>query len=297
MTQAGYHWNLEDANGLIGQPITGAATAIPDSVSISNGHLVWSSRGHFKRLSHPENVLSAFIRLASESEPDAILNFAKDYGPLWLCKRHGIAAWHRPLIHNRNAFGPAPLVGEEINLLSLWCAPGRVREQFYEALARWRTLALRARNLLLIAVQLHRGQTPPREAWTEVDGETEDFRKFGAWAWLDDPWNRLVENLNWWLECANTSALVEGKSGKLQLVLRSRFIPSALTIIALQIILATMRAQGLLTCRCGAPFPSQSPKRVYCDDCLAKKIPGRDAARAYRKRKADAKRTEIRQEA
>jgi hypothetical protein len=297
MTQDQYYWDLTGANDRIGQPITDAAVAMPDSIEILHDHLVWSARGRFKRLKHPEAVLDAFLRLASENEPDAVLNFAKAYGPLWLCKKHGIAAWHRPLAQVRNAFGPALLVGEEINLSSLWCVPGGAREHFYEPLVRWRTLAIRARNLLLIAAQLHRGQRPSRETWAEHDGETEDFRKLGAWAWLADPWNRLAENLNWWLECANAAAMVEAQAQKPRLVLRSRFLPSALSIIALQLILAAMGAQGLFTCRCGAPFVSQHPKRIYCDACLAKKIPERDAARAYRKRKADAKRTKIRQEA
>jgi len=75
------------------------------------------------------------------------------------------------------------------------------------------------------------------------------------------------------------------------------FINSAFGLLAIQLLLAIARAEGLATCAgCGAPFVSSrqplAGKRVgrtiarrnYCRDCRDRKIPLRDAARDYRKR-------------
>jgi hypothetical protein len=287
------YWNLVGENNFLGQPIAGTTAAIPDSIQIAAGHLVWSPAGRFKRLKNPEAVLDAFVELAVDDQPEAILSFAKRFGPLWLCERHNIVAWHRPVFQFRNGLGPAPAAGdEEVNLSSLTCAPGRIPGHFHEPLASWRALALRTRNLLLVTAQLRDGETPPQAAWADVDGFAESFKYMGAWARLEDPWNRLAENLNWFLEAAEVASFVESECASLSLVLRNRFIPSPLAIVALQLVLAATRAQGLFTCAgCGAPYPARRPrgkeKRTYCSTCQRNKIPQRDAARAWRRRKRD----------
>jgi hypothetical protein len=285
------YWELEGENGFLGQPIAGATAAIPDSIQIAAGHLVWSPGGRFRRLKNPEAVLDAFVNLAVDDQPRAILSFAQRFGPLWLCERHGIVAWHRPVFQFRNGLGPAPAAGdEEVNPASLTCPPGRIPGHFHEPLASWHALALRARNLLLVTAQLRDGEIPPRAAWAKVDGFTESFKD--AWVRLEDPWNRLAENLNWFFEVADVASLVESERASLSLVLRSRSITSPLAIVALQLVLAATRAQGLFTCAgCGAPYPARRPRgkerRTYCSKCRRNKIPQRDAARDWRQRERD----------
>jgi hypothetical protein len=278
---------LAGSNGFVGQPITDTTVAIPDKLSIAQGRLIWSNRGGLKQLTEPatEEVLDAFLELATHEE--GILKFAQRYGPLWLCERHGIVAWHRPILQFRNAFGPAPVDDEEVNLRTLWCPPSRdPKQRFYEPIERWRALAMRARNLLQITAQMRAGEILPRDAWKAVDGSSENFA--GVWSRLENSWDRLQENLGWWLEVADVTSAIQFDNHNLRLTLGARTIPSPLSIVALHLVLAAAGAEGLFNCAaCGVPFLASQPlrgeqKRPYCARCRKKGRPNRDAQRDWR---------------
>jgi hypothetical protein len=146
----------------------------------------------------------------------------------------------------------------------------------------------------------------PGELWFEADGFAESFReRWGsAWAYLDNPWHRLAANLDYWIVAADVCFMVDVEGPSLSARLGPNpFTFSALSLVAVQLILAVTRAEGLAVCSgCGAPYlTNHQPlagkrvgrwiaKRNYCHTCRKSGVPQRDAARDYRKRQAQARR-------
>lgn len=288
--------------GGLGRPLTGDRVWMPAHLELRGSRLLYSAPERTRRVD-PECLLDRFIALSDRSSTDRdILAFARRYGPLYICEHHGIAIYHKPLLMGRIALGPAPIFGVDEPFKYTWCGPKVERhnpETFSEPVEGWRKLASRAANLLLVANAVRLNGNVPPEAWEKVDGSRERFgKRYPNLAYLDDPWFRLAANVEYWLAAAEVNVRVSVERRSLVASLNS-FMMSSLALVAIQLLLAITRSEGLAACSgCGAPFiSSRRPlagksvgrwvaKRNYCQNCREAKVPQRDAARDYRERKA-----------
>jgi hypothetical protein len=80
-------------------------------LEVRGSRLVYSEKGRVKRIDAIK-LLDRFIGLADPACSNLDLAaFAKDYGPLFLCQHHGLAAYHKPLLMTFSVLGPAPIIG------------------------------------------------------------------------------------------------------------------------------------------------------------------------------------------
>lgn len=274
-----------DDDGRLGRA-THAQVGLPEKIQRADTRLAWLPRGKITAI-EPADAVWRFIRLADEGEI-AILDFARSYGPLWVCKRHHIAAFHPPIFSIPGALGPSPAMLDDPRkptIETLNCPIETLRDGWLaEPLETWRQLSLRARNLLTAAARLKAGKSVSDEQWQAVDGFSEDWSQLGVWAYLSDPWWRLAENLNWWLSIAQAMPFVAANQGSLRTSIgtpmASRRMPSVLAVIAVQLIFACQGQSDFTTCAgCGQTYlPRRKPmagkrvgphmaKRNYCDTC------------------------------
>jgi len=281
---------------------------VPKSLALRLGRLCYSGEGQIKSLD-PKLLLDRFVSLGRPgSRDEEILEFAKRYGPLYLCKAHGMVSYHKPLLMSFSALGPPPIFGVDEPFKYEWCWPTvecQNPRTLSESLEKWRALATRANNLLRVATAVRRTGEAPRALWEELDGFTGSFaqRDGASWAYLDEPWSRLAANLEYWIVAADVCVQVGTENQDLVALLGSNpFTYSSFGLIAIQLLLAATRSEGLASCSgCGAPYICGRPplvgkqvglwtaKRSYCQNCRATKVPQRDAARDYRKRRSAAK--------
>jgi len=291
-------------SGGFGRPLTDDRVLMPADLELHGSRLVYSGEGRFHKI-RLDRLLDDFLGLADQfvSARDAF-GFARKYGPLKLCEHHGIAAYHKPLLMNRSSpLGPAPIFGVDEPFTYDWCGPRverRSPEVYSEGVEAWFALARRAQDLLRVASAVRTEGDAPADLWEKADGFKGSFKERDglAWAYLDNPWNRLAANLDRWILSADMTLRVRAEQGSLVAALGanpSTYSPFAL--ITMQLVLAVLRAEGLASCAgCGTPFVSSRPplagklvgpqvaKRNYCRSCRDAKIPQRHAARDYRRR-------------
>jgi hypothetical protein len=291
--------------GGLGRPLTGNCVRVPAQLEMRDRRLIYSGTSKTKQV-EVSGLLDHFIALADRFSLDHdILKFARRFGPLYLCERHGLASYHKPVLMNFSPLGPAPIIGIDEPFTYDWCGPKmerRTPETFSEPFETWRALARRAESLLLVANAVRlRGNAPP-ELWEKADGFKERFgERYGSrWAYLDNPWHRLAANLDYWIIASDVCLRIGVEGPSLVASLGSNlFTFSSFALVAIQLLLAITRSEGLASCSgCGAPFISgRQPlagkavgrwiaKRNYCQTCRRAKVPQRDAARDYRNRKA-----------
>ena len=93
-----------------------------NDLQLRGQRLVYSVERKLRRV-QTEQLLDRFIALNGRFVmPGDVLSFARHYGPLYLCDRHGIAAYHIPLLMNQDALGPEP-IGTDEPFKYDWCGP------------------------------------------------------------------------------------------------------------------------------------------------------------------------------
>jgi len=295
--------NLMTPEGYLGRQIDGSTVSVPDTIRLSGDQIVWSARTAataVRRVDVDDRMLERFLALATpERDNQDVLEFARDFGPLWLCEDHGFVAFHQPLETMGCAVLPEiPNAPHFAARMSLICLPRQASSGlFSEPIAQWRALAANANKLLDAAASMHRGAQVTSETWREIDGLAPDHPIAKH---LSDPRARLAENLNRWLEISDVRFHVGLEGGSIRPQLGANaFSVSVLALIALQLVAATVRASALAHCSAcsrlfflsaSQPAPGKRighaiAKRIYCSTCRAAGVPARDAAQASRDRK------------
>lgn len=248
------------------------------------------------------SMLEGFLALeTSVAGNQDVLEFARAYGPLWLCEHHNFVAFHQPIeTMECNVLSPFPAAPHPASGTNLFCLP-RVRRDppllYSEPVSQWRSLAANANRLLEAAATMLRGAKVAPETWHQIDGYAPDHP---IAQYLSDPRERLAENLNRWLAIADVRFHVgiEARSIRPQLG-ANRYTGSVLALIALELVAATVRAAAVERCSAcsrlffmsaSQPTPGKrighaTARRIYCSTCRAARIPARDAAQAARDRK------------
>ena len=269
-------------------PMQGPMAQQGDSVSLvgegEDAHLTmnWRPVGEAWVLveTDPKRMLMRFIALA-DAKPDKYLDYARTWGPLWLCDLHGL-----PFTH------PDEL-GEGCELT------------FSESIAHWRRLARRVRAIFRIATELHRTREAPHDTprlgsendWAAVaqsSAEAEATREWmkGSVSSLKEANEWLASYVNELLEWAAVVPHLAWREASPNIELRGS---SNFSHIAAQLLFAVAgRPRAALCDNCGALYmPIRLPRtgqRKFCDKCGADKtIPNRFAQRDHRQRQRERK--------
>jgi len=226
-------------------------------------------------------ILDAFIRLADEEQPEPFLAFARRYGPIRLCKKHGLPEHRAPLAVERST--------------AAWpCSPWLFK---YESLSHcgvpidlWREYAVAVRAALTAAASLHREELISEEVWSIL----------GVAPWLaitkeEASWRWRVFRGDVWGEREFLGVIISVAIGAAELTLSFQWIDTFPYIgltgggtfgaIIRQLVFAVAQVRGVAVCAgCGQPFvPYRRWK--YCRSC-GKRAADREAQRRRRARLA-----------
>lgn len=282
MTQAESYLHDLESSGPFGltRPLRAAAILVPSRIELLGDKLYWSfdaERGknglRFRAVRPGLGLLQDFVNLA-HAPSEKILQYAKKWGVLEICEHQ------RPACHQR--------------LNGLLCEPQLYGDLFWEDVSVWRQYARLFRSHLSIAARLASGEKGLFEDWEVVikaQGFSEGklFQQHG----LAVDHEKLKVALNVLLSESAVGPLVLWSAGRWQIHFSATpAIGCALFgAIVCQLMLAATRTEGLAICSgCGTGYlPMKRPnqaRRNYCDTCRNNKLPARDAARDYRRRRS-----------
>lgn len=283
--------------GLIGStPGAFCAPRRPSTVTVAEGRLCWKW-GDGKDLGDTMGALDRFIRVTGEQ---AVLGFARRYGPLFLCKEHSLPASHpfqfcMPALESESEDGSEPL----------------------EA---WYQIAAYFRAMVDMAISLANGDRLSTEQWGElltrgpIDpksihglfllGRARKSAGYDRTLWeLSDPpdpeGDRLLfmELVNQLVSMANIYPRLVSVPGGSGFDLQMMTTGATFSLLTTQLMLIVAGGVRLDICS-GCAWPYAATRKVprerrgYCKDC------GHNAASRdsyYRKRRRDDKPTRTRE--
>lgn len=269
-------FTLNSENGCDVRPVGAHAWPVPDVIELGQERgedcLYWRYTPPRFLFERPRaGMLDGFTRLWQA--PNAqILRFARRWGALHIC------AHNLPTSHAK-------------------CMPLRCTREsgfwFWEPIETWRFYSRQTHALARLGSALHRDQLGADVDWQRFYQDVPDLPGEAPW-WrrdLDDSLevekSSLKRQVDDWLEIGRVRARIAwwGATSRLDMGGNSLF-----GAIALQLALALSSTDGLAICSsCQAPYtPSRRPSsgtQQYCPDCRRRKVPGRDAVRAYRRRR------------
>lgn len=206
------------------------------------------------------DLLLPFATLADQG-PEEVLGFAERFGPLLLCKC-GL-----PFTHSIPR-GPS-------SLKRISCTPS-----YSEPISAWKRHARRARGLLQLAIDVHKGSVGQPALWREIWGVPGREPKA-----LEDAARILETQVQVWLELGmigfDVSVLRPGARGPAGVGLWGA--------LALELALKAAATAGLATCAgCGMLFePRRLPssgRRAWCPRCRERGLSAKQAKSDYRQR-------------
>jgi hypothetical protein len=176
---SGRLWRLSEAGEILDHYVNSLEWRLPRDLWLDGTRLAWDARPQPDVVIRPgPGMLEGFVRLASEASDDAILRYARQWGPLWLCG-HGLY-WQ----HDRYECRPVPLSDER------WYTR-------WEELQYWRDLAREARAVLRIARRLNAGALGDPRDWSVIPGRFERmdamFVRWDELQWIDQHSEQLHE--------------------------------------------------------------------------------------------------------
>lgn len=238
-------------------------------------------------------LVERFIDLA-DAPDTVVVQFASNWGVLNLCQHlapHGHAHWFWPARYTPQGTNSYEGVSLDVEPCEGTFLKRRGRGARFEPVEAWRMWARRAQRLLDLAALIHQEQQAPAAQWWEALKPYNENPKL----WLPGfppvglraSRAALAELLNWWLaiDRVGTYIVWEGSAPRL-----THGGDGLFAAVALQLVLAATRTDALAICSgCGLTFlPTRRPgaaRRCYCPSC-GRRVAERDAARAYRARKA-----------
>jgi hypothetical protein len=251
-------------------------------VELQGTKLVYSDKGFYAE--SRKDLLLVFIGLA-EAQPEQILRFASNWGPLGLC-RHKLPATHSMV--------------EGVNKRIQKTPCGFKRR---ESVEQWIVWARKFRAGLKLASSLHNGHHGEHADWALVFSDTGwakqhyyfGKRYMGYWNSDDLVVEKMwLEDLaNYYLEISDVRLRFKWIGNKYEEIsprvfLRSRSANQLFGILAIQFMFMVSNTSALALCTaCGQPyFPDRAPRSDeshYCFSC-GRKAAVRDASRRFRQK-------------
>ncbi len=262
--------------GRLGRPLPMDFLVIPERIELAEGNLVYRNPldGTYRRLPPGQDLLTPFIQLA-QSNPAAVLHFARSHGVLFLCE-HGLPATHDP-----EPMTKLPMEDPE----ERWCE-GNILVGGWneEPVSTWQYFARSARAVINIAANLHQGRCGRPEDWATLHEREGLYVLHWPLEDIESEWNNLCEVVNQWLAFGNVRPRLRVEPPKRSPSMRlGGYLFGAL---AVQLMSAVTRTWGFAVCSaCGGLYlPRRRPRRGqrhYCEACGVQAA-WRDAQRAAR---------------
>ena len=230
---------------------------VPARVELGGDCLIWS--GMARHSKPPPTLLGSFAGLAIASD-DKILDFAREWGVLYICRDHG---W--PSSHNRCPPDWRPKSPEDLRARGYFaCCPLTESDGIYtEPLAVWRRFSKQARAALTLIAEIESGGSGSPQNWASFLGsgpppmDTTTAREL------------ICGIVAEWLGVAGVRPEVLWTDTGRTVVFGNRTVFGAL---AYQLLIALTCAPDLALCsECGNAFlPSRRPRtnqRHFCASC------------------------------
>lgn len=268
---------LTTERGHIDRPLVYGRWRVPDAIELRDDRLVWNQGFGDKLARAGAKLLEEFLGLGGQPG-ERVVAFARRWGVLGICE-HGLPSTHNPPPRPPRV-GTVPMT---------WCMPMRAdKGWFWEPLDVWQRLSTQFQAVLNLAAQLHQGQL----------GSTDDWLVLYYNMDIPVPWwtrkiraDRAVLTgvVNEWASISGIQIVSDWRGEKTPTIGLSG--GSLFGALILQLTMAVSRTEGLCVCSgCGTTYvPSRSPRadqRHYCDDCRGRRVPVRDAATDYRRRRS-----------
>jgi hypothetical protein len=206
----------------------------------------------YRKIQATDGLLTEFVSL-DEGQPERILDYARRYGRLGLCK-------HGDLSHRLRVEGcPADV-----------CTTNSDQTAVHESLQWWSNLAGHARALLNVTAQLSKGRVDDINL-----GRLNPQLFFSAShlrAARRHPASFVAYGVELWLRFSQVRPRVSYNPRRKRFEIRIAGHPPLLGALALQLVLTITRSAGIAICSsCGKPFPpSRRPnlnRNAYCEKC------------------------------
>lgn len=284
------------------RPMQSGRVFVPARIQFEGAFLTWPwvPHGDEKRVTYRQakpGMLAGFVRLHRASDQE-ILAYARKWGVLGICERHGL-----PCSHNQYPYGPYDGVKPCLPMLVTPLPREGSDFQVGEPLAHWRVWSRKAQAILNIGARLNQGKLARLEDWQALKdlhdsglGETEQepFMKNVAKARAE-----LAFELDGWISMGQVRPRISWKTDNTRL--KAQFSldavssgPNLFGLLALNIAVAIASGEGekglAVCCACGESYPPKRRpdpnRRNYCEDC-GLKAAQREAAREYRRRQRE----------
>jgi hypothetical protein len=243
-----------------------------------------------------KGMLEDFVALADADE-HKYLEYACRWGLLDLCKEH-----YAPTSHNNNC---EPIVPSRTHV---FVTTARAAEEHRETLlsegepiSAWRDYARFARALLNIAARLHQEEIGTDEDWRTLHFDESGFlgidysakrREGTTFPDLDREKSLIASGVNFWLESGAVQPRVSWNTSRPVVTFECpKPYGKLFANLAIQLMMVVSQVASVAICSaCGRSYmPKRRPKinqRRYCPSCTKEKVPQRDAAIDYRRRKS-----------
>lgn len=178
----------------LGRPLDLPPLHVPAEITLDldGSQLLWTNTSptgeRAVQLKRPApDMLDRFIRLTEIPDDrlsKAVLAFAKRFGPLYLCERHGLPSSHNrqrlPDPIQRQICQPSRPSPRELATLRPTTGEAERHRWYAEPIAEWRRLANEALTMLIIAGELREQRRPRSELWPALarlfhEGESEHW--------------------------------------------------------------------------------------------------------------------------
>jgi DNA-directed RNA polymerase subunit RPC12/RpoP len=291
---------LIDINGNLGKPVPSGQVLVPGKIELEGDAIRWELAGPARWQEVSRSTLNEFVRLW-ESDPAAILKFAKNWGILAIKTIKGKdSMFYRPC--------------------------GESMTEGSDPIPAWRYYSRRAHAVLNIAAALRQDKLGDLADWGvvgTVDNTKESFRaamethRYGLGSYMfptPHPGRNVLEQgrqmvasevaswLSFWREDRMhglSDFTLEWNPDGARWELKVDYHGFLFAALALQLALSVAGADSLYTCSgCGAPYVRElkRPKpgtANYCPKCSEKGVAQRRAVDAYRDKKAEAIRLNV----
>jgi len=243
------------------------AAGPPTHVSVKDGYLIF----RFERpggdynppgVSFRPDLLRRFISIRDEEE---LLHFACGFGPLGLCKKHGLPMTHA--IVRSDSKSPHP-----------WCRDdriaGRNRNTIREKIGHWGYYINAIASVLSVTAKLQHEEMP-----APVDLESWPLNEQQREVAVKEPWSAVIHAVNYWLYrgCFFRFRAKHGLSSRV--VVDLACVPPLFGYLTLQLAAEINRGEFLFCDYCGDSYRAERKpnpnRRHFCPRCREKRIPAR----------------------
>lgn len=292
------------------EAIRGTSWLVPSDVTASYGRIVAPIEPAWHEVHTAPAMLSGFVQLVEASD-EAIAEYGKTWGQLHVCDEHMLPVTHVRFSIAAASYPPcriaaigAPSSRTPILVWRYWSRAAQALLRIANALREgnsgqpgdWHAISQSELDIWRREMVLFARYQPPNEPRTnDVHGQALAFLPRG---WFDDDGQvaasidaqrtMVASALNEWLLLGDVNLALDWTASEPSIHLGS---PSLFSALGIELMLAVSRSDQLEVCTsCGNPFPAQRRprpgQRRYCPAC-GRDAAVRDAARAYRARKAD----------